>query len=68
MTKLFSTKDAAKYLNLSVPAVKYHIHQTSNLKGQLVGKTLVFTRADLDEFAKNRRPQGRPKKVTGDAK
>lgn len=66
MTKktLFSTTEAAEYLGLSVPAVKYHIHKAKDLKGQLVGNSLVFTKDQLDQFKLVRRPQGRPKKET----
>lgn len=65
--ELYSTEEAAKYLGKSVSAIKYHIHVKGNLRGQLVGKTLVFTQAQLDEFAANLRPQGRPRdKSSGD--
>ena len=59
--KLYSTKDASKYLNLSLPAVKYHIRQ-KHLAGQLISKTLVFTQDELDQFKSTKRSQGRPRK------
>lgn len=59
--KLHSTKEAAEYLGLSVPAIKYHIKK-GHLKGQLVAKTLVFTQDELDKFKSTKRPQGRPRK------
>lgn len=58
---LYSTKDAAEYLNLSVAAVKYHIRER-NLKGQLIGNSIVFTQDELDNFNSTKRPPGRPKK------
>ena len=58
---LYSTKAAAKYIGLSVAGVKYHIRE-GNLKGQLVGNSLVFTQDELDNFKSTKRPPGRPKK------
>ena len=58
---LYSTAQAAKYLGLSVAALKYHIYN-GNIKPQRIGNSLVFTQAQLDEFQANRRPQGRPRK------
>lgn len=59
---LFSTTEAAEYLNLSLAAIKYHIYQAKSLSGQLIGNSLVFTKDQLDQFKLVRRPQGRPKK------
>lgn len=59
--KLYSTEEAARYLGKSVSAMKYHIHIRRTLKGRLIGKTLVFTQAELDEFKANLRRQGRPR-------
>ena len=59
--KLYGTKEAAEYLGLSVPTIKYHVKQ-GNLTGQKVGHSLVFTRAELDRFKREKRPPHRPKK------
>jgi hypothetical protein len=59
---LFSTTEAAKYLGLKIPAMKYHIFVAKNLTGQKLGNSLVFTKDQLDQFKLVRRPQGRPKK------
>jgi len=59
---LYSTTDAAEYLNLSVAAIKYHIYVGRNIKPSLVGHSLVFTKEQLDQFQDNRRPPGRPRK------
>lgn len=61
--KLYSTREAAQYLDLTESALKYHIYQ-GNIKPQKVGHSLVFTQAQLDKFNKTRRPQGRPRKET----
>lgn len=57
---LYSTEQAAEYCQMSVAAIKYHIHRAKDLKGQLIGNSYIFTRDDLDSFLKNKREQGRP--------
>ncbi len=59
--KLYSTKEAAEYLELGVSAIKYHIHVAKNLHPLKVGNSLVFTQEQLDEFKANRRSPGRPR-------
>lgn len=59
--ELYGTREAAEYLGLSVPTVKYHVKQ-GNLKKVLVGHSLVFTKVELDRFRKEKRPAHRPKK------
>jgi excisionase family DNA binding protein len=61
---VFSTAEAADYLGVSLRTMKKYIHETHTLAGQLVGKTLVFERDELDRFmarADERKP-GRPAK------
>lgn len=65
MEKFFSTEQAAKYLGLSVAAMKYHIYTAKNILPTLIGNSLVFTSEQLEQFKLNRRPQGRPKKEQG---
>ena len=60
--KLYSTAEAAEYLDLSLAAIKYHIYRARTLKAHRVGNSLVFTQEQLDEFNKTRRPPGRPRK------
>jgi len=59
--KLYSTKEAARYLDLTESALKYHIYQ-GNIKPQKVGHSLVFTQNQLNQFLQTHRPQGRPRK------
>ena len=59
--KLFSTKQAARYLGISVATMKYHIHVGKNIKPQIVGHGAVFTLEQLDEFKRNRRKPGQRK-------
>lgn len=64
--KLYSTTEAAEYLDKTVASLKYHIHVAKTLKGQLVGHSLVFTQEELDRFKRNERPPGRPPKQKPD--
>lgn len=56
------TNDAAEFLGLSVPALKYHL-RLGHLSGQLIGRSLVFTRTELERFAAIPRPRGRPRRA-----
>lgn len=60
---IYSTQEAADFLGLSLSAVKKHVHQ-GHLVPRLIGRTYIFTRAQLEEFQRNRRPPGRPRKET----
>ena len=60
MKTLFSTSEAAEYLGMTARGVWYHVNH-GHLSPAKVGKTLVFTRTQLDKFQENRRPAGRPK-------
>jgi hypothetical protein len=62
---LLSTAEAADYLGLGVPAIKYHIYQ-GNIEPQRIGNSLVFTQAQLDLFKATRRKPGRPRKTQGE--
>jgi hypothetical protein len=51
MTKrIFSLAEAADYLNQSKGNLKHHYYNTGLLKGQKKGRTLVFSKAQLDWF------------------
>lgn len=61
MKELYTTAQAAEYLDLSISTVKYHVYQ-GNLKPEKPGHDLIFTKAMLDEFKQNKRGPGRPRK------
>ena len=61
-TKLYSTQEAAAYLGITISGMWYHIKRR-HLVPEKIGKTLVFTRAQLDAFQARRRPAGRPSRV-----
>ena len=65
MKQVFSTKEAAKYLALSVRSVYYHLYQAKDLKGEPLGNSLMFTKETLDNFKLNKRSPGRPKASSG---
>lgn len=57
--KLYSTKEAAAALGVSVARVKQVRADRNNEVGTLIGRSLVFTEYDLDQM-RQRRPPGRP--------
>jgi len=57
---IYGTKQAATYLGITVSGLRYHI-DAGNIVPEKIGKTLVFTQEQLDQFIKTRRPAGRPK-------
>ena len=63
---LYGTAEAAIYLRVKPETIKYHVYITKRLCPQLVGKSLVFTQAQLDCFQATRRGPGRPRKETRD--
>ena len=65
---ILSLKEAAEFLGLSVPAVKYHLYAVGDLlpDGRL-GRSLYFLPATLREFQSRKRKPGRPRKTPQDA-
>ena len=59
--QIYSTREAAAYLGISVPALKFYIRQ-GRLQPAKVGHSLVFTQNQLDAFKPTMRPSGRPRK------
>jgi len=51
---IYSTKEAAEYLGMTIDGVAYHIHREGNLEPDLrVAGRLVFTRETLDAFKRS---------------
>lgn len=61
MEKLYSTKEAAAELGMTIAGIWYHI-QRAHLTPNKVGNVLVFTQTQLDTFKATRKPAGRPSK------
>src|SRR5574341_925103 len=49
------SEDAAVYLGIPLPTLKYLVHRKESLKSRKVGHSLIFTKADLDSVEVNRR-------------
>ena len=65
--QFFSTAQAAEYLGLAIPTVKYHIYEAATLVPDTkIGRTLMFTRETLDQFQATRRKPGRPPATDSD--
>ncbi len=60
---IFSTREAANYTGLSLRGFQHHVYTLKDVAGTRIGKTLVFTKDELDRFLliPRRRP-GRPRK------
>jgi hypothetical protein len=52
--------DAARYCGMSISALKYHIYTAGDLSGRSIGHSLIFERAQLDQFLAEKRRPGRP--------
>lgn len=59
--KLYSVAEAAERLNLHPNTVRAHI-RSGKLPAQLVGREYCILAPDLDWFAAQDRPPGRPKR------
>lgn len=55
-----TTSEAAAMLNVGEERVR-QFHRTGRLHGRKVGISIIFDRAEVEEFAKQERPTGRPK-------
>jgi len=61
---LYTVEQAADYLGLALATVQYHIYKSQELMPmRRIGKTMVFTRAILDDFKQRKRPAHRPKQI-----
>ena len=64
---LYSTKEAAAYLGMPIPTFKHHLYYTKDLApDQVIGPSLLFTQATLDDFQTRRKGRGRPPKPNAD--
>lgn len=51
--QLFGLQTAAVYLEMPAATLKWHVHVAETIRPGLVGKSSVFTRAQLDDFRAN---------------
>lgn len=59
LSDLYSTQQAADYLGIALPTLKHHVKR-GNIIPTKIGKTLVFTQEQLDEFKAVERRPGNP--------
>lgn len=52
--------EAATYCGMSIAALKYHIYTSKQLAGRMIGHSIAFERATLDQFLAHKRQPGRP--------
>lgn len=51
LSDLFTTQQAAEYLGMSIGGVKKNVHTTKRLRpARNMGRSLMFTKAELDRF------------------
>lgn len=62
LSDLFTTKQAADYLNLTERGVRKHIYETKRLHpARQIGRALMFTKDELDRFARDENRKRGPK-------
>lgn len=58
---IFDMHEAAAYLGISYDMMKTYVSREHRIRGTQKGRTMLFTRAQLDDFRDNdKKPQGRP--------
>lgn len=58
--QLFTTEEAARWLDMPVSTFRHHVYETGQIIGTRYGPTLLFERDALMEFQQQRKPAGRP--------
>ena len=59
LPELFTVKQAAEYLDITVAGIKYHLYKSGHLAGKTIGRDVLFTREELDTFkASGLKPRG----------
>lgn len=73
MPEPYSLREVADELGIHPQTVKHHIYKTGHFKGKgkLIGRSLTFTQAELDEMKEIKKripPPGKPRKEKPPAK
>jgi hypothetical protein len=53
--RYFSLREAAEYTGTSLGTLRTHVYTYDRISGAVIGKTLVFTRRQLDDYVANDR-------------
>jgi excisionase family DNA binding protein len=59
---LMTTQEAATYLGLSVRTVRYYVAERRLATARTIGRTMMFSRSELDRFKALPRKGGRRKR------
>jgi excisionase family DNA binding protein len=59
---VYTVKQAADYLGMTVDGIKYHLYKSGYLVGKTVGRDVLFTREELDRFKATAPKPGRKAK------
>jgi excisionase family DNA binding protein len=59
---IYTTEEAADYLGISREMMITYASREKRIRGKMIGRSMVFTRAQLDEFKEQMRPRGNPGK------
>jgi hypothetical protein len=51
----FSLREAARHIGVPVPTIRHHQYYTNQINGSVFGRTMVYSRKQLDDYAKNGR-------------
>ena len=52
LAQVYDTQEAADYLGITKDTMKYHVSRMGHLQGVMKGRTMLFTRTQLDAFKK----------------
>lgn len=67
--RIYSTREAAEYVGLSIFTLRHHIFERGDLIADTKkGNRLLFTRQTLDRWKKTRLSGGRPRKPKSELK
>jgi len=51
----YSLRDAAEYTKTSLGTFRHHVYKQNRISGVVIGHTLIFTQAQLDDYVANGR-------------
>ena len=57
---LYTLQEAADYLGISAEMMTTYVTRRGKIKGERIGRSWVFTRAELERFKATKRSPGRP--------
>lgn len=61
---IFTTTEAAKYLGLSLDTVRKYVQRRLITPATTIGRSYLITKTECDRYKRDRRPQGKPKRMS----